>query len=67
MNCDGFPHLAAVQVAASVPIWFTWYLPACVLGVSVAAYIARLTRSAMLEVLSRDFILVARALGVREN
>lgn len=42
-------------------------LPACVLGVSVAAYIARLTRSAMLEVLSRDYILVARVLGVREH
>lgn len=42
-------------------------LPACVLGVSVAAYIARLTRSAMLEVLSREYILVARALGVKEH
>ncbi|MGK7871177.1 ABC transporter permease [Falsiroseomonas sp. E2-1-a20] len=42
-------------------------LPAIVLGVSVAAYIARLTRSAMLEVLGQDFIRVARAMGVPEH
>lgn len=42
-------------------------LPALVLGVSVAAYIARLTRSAMLEVLSQDYIRVARAMGVPDN
>ncbi|MGG5890886.1 ABC transporter permease [Falsiroseomonas sp. HC035] len=42
-------------------------LPAIVLGVSVAAYIARLTRSAMLEVLGQDFIRVARAMGVPER
>ncbi len=42
-------------------------LPAIVLGISTAAYIARLTRSAMLEVLSQDYIRVARAMGVREQ
>jgi peptide/nickel transport system permease protein len=42
-------------------------LPALVLGVSIAAYIARLTRSAMLEVLSQDYIRVARAMGVPER
>ena len=42
-------------------------LPALVLGVSVAAYIARLTRSAMLEVLGQDYIRVARAMGVPER
>lgn len=42
-------------------------LPAAVLGVSVAAYIARLTRSAMLEVIGQDYIRVARAMGVRES
>jgi peptide/nickel transport system permease protein len=41
-------------------------LPALVLGLSVAAYIARLTRSAMLEVLGQDHIRVARAMGVPE-
>ncbi len=42
-------------------------LPALVLGVSTAAYIARLTRSAMLEVLGADHIRVARAMGVPER
>lgn len=42
-------------------------LPAIVLGFSVAAYIARLTRSAMLEVLGQDFVRVARAMGVPER
>lgn len=42
-------------------------LPAIVLGFSVAAYIARLTRSAMLEVLGQDYIRVARAMGVGET
>jgi peptide/nickel transport system permease protein len=42
-------------------------LPALVLGLSVAAYIARLTRSAMLEVLGQDYIRVARAMGVPER
>lgn len=42
-------------------------LPALVLGLSVAAYIARLTRSAMLEVLGQDYVRVARAMGIAEN
>jgi len=42
-------------------------LPSLVLGFSVAAYIARLTRSAMLEVLSQDYVRVARAMGVPER
>jgi peptide/nickel transport system permease protein len=62
-----FPALGA----SSSTKWLTQVhhliLPAAVLGVSVAAYIARLTRSAMLEVLSQDYIRVARALGVSER
>ncbi len=42
-------------------------LPAIVLGLSVSAYIARLTRSAMLEILGADYIRVARAMGVAEH
>ena len=42
-------------------------LPALVLGFSVAAYIARLTRSTMLEVLGQDYVRVARAMGVPER
>jgi peptide/nickel transport system permease protein len=42
-------------------------LPSLVLGFSVTAYIARLTRSAMLEVLGQDYVRVARAMGVLER
>jgi ABC-type dipeptide/oligopeptide/nickel transport system permease component len=39
-------------------------LPAITLGLVMAAYITRVTRSAMLHVLSEDFIRTARAKGV---
>lgn len=42
-------------------------LPAGVLGLSVAAYITRLTRSAMLEILGADHVRVARAMGIPER
>ena len=41
-------------------------LPALVLGLVYAAYIARLTRGGMLEVLNQDFIRTARAKGASE-
>ncbi|HEY5550719.1 MAG TPA: ABC transporter permease subunit [Opitutaceae bacterium] len=56
--------------------WFNasgWYspidrvLPAMTLGFVYAAYIARLTRGGMLEVLSQDYIRTARAKGAKES
>jgi oligopeptide transport system permease protein len=56
--------------------WFNasgWYepidrvLPAATLGCVYAAYVARLTRGGMLEVLSQDFIRTARAKGASET
>jgi len=56
--------------------WFNasgWYepidrvLPSLVLGLVYAAYVARLTRGGMLEVLSQDFIRTARAKGAGET
>lgn len=41
-------------------------LPAITLGIVYAAYIARLTRGGMLEILSQDFIRTARAKGASE-
>jgi oligopeptide transport system permease protein len=41
-------------------------LPSLVLGLVYAAYVARLTRGGMLEVLSQDFIRTARAKGAGE-
>jgi ABC-type dipeptide/oligopeptide/nickel transport system permease component len=42
-------------------------LPAVALGTRSIAFLARVTRSAMLEVLSSDFIRTARAKGLRER
>ncbi len=47
--------------------WFErtdWILPAVTMGLIYAAYIARLTRGGMLEVLNQDYIRTARAKGV---
>jgi oligopeptide transport system permease protein len=49
--------------------WGSWrhvVLPAITLGTFYAAYIARLTRAGMLEVIGQDFIRTARAKGLRE-
>jgi peptide/nickel transport system permease protein len=42
-------------------------LPALTVGFASAAYIARLVRSSMLEVLLQDYVVTARAKGVRER
>jgi peptide/nickel transport system permease protein len=42
-------------------------LPATTLGVGLVALIARVTRSAMLDVLTRDYIRTGRAKGLRES
>lgn len=62
-----FPALGASSSDYWVDQLHHLALPAIVLGFSVAAYIARLTRSAMLEVLGQDYVRVARAMGVRES
>ena len=50
--------------------WYTWgdmVLPSLTLGLYYAAYVARLTRGGMLEVLNQDFIRTARAKGASET
>jgi ABC-type dipeptide/oligopeptide/nickel transport system permease component len=42
-------------------------LPALTLGISGAGFLARITRSQMLEILSEDYIRTARAKGLREK
>ncbi len=50
--------------------WYTWQdrvLPALTLGFVYSAYIMRLTRGGMLEVLTQDYIRTARAKGASET
>ncbi|RYD25405.1 MAG: ABC transporter permease [Verrucomicrobiaceae bacterium] len=42
----------------------SWVLPAITLGLATAAYLSRLTRAGMLEILSQDYIRTAKAKGV---
>lgn len=44
-----------------------YLLPAFVLGTRAAAFIARMTRSSMLEVIRQDFVRTARSKGVSES
>lgn len=44
-----------------------WVLPSLVIGLSIAAYIARLTRSSVLEVQRSDYVTTARAKGLPER
>ncbi len=42
----------------------SWLLPAITLGLGTAAYLSRLTRAGMLDVLGQDFVRTAKAKGV---
>lgn len=44
-----------------------WLVPAAVLGFGTFAYVTRLTRSSMLEVMQQDYIRTARAKGLGER
>lgn len=44
-----------------------WVIPAAILGFGTFAYITRLTRSTMLEVMQQDYVRTARAKGLRER
>jgi peptide/nickel transport system permease protein/oligopeptide transport system permease protein len=56
-------YLGWFPVAGTGTIWHL-VLPAITLGTGIASVLARMTRSAMLEVLSQDYIRTARAKGV---
>ncbi|NNC88505.1 MAG: ABC transporter permease [Akkermansiaceae bacterium] len=64
--------LLQTQIAMRIPAlkvagWenpLDWILPAITLGLAPAAYLARLTRGGMLEILNQDFVRTARAKGV---
>jgi oligopeptide transport system permease protein len=64
----------ALQIAKVVPIFkvagwggpLDWVLPSICLGAATAAYVARITRAGMNDVLNQDYIRTARAKGVSE-
>lgn len=62
-----FSHQLQIFPAALWEGWRYMILPAFTLALLPAAYIARLTRASMLDVLDRDFIRTVRAKGVGEG
>ncbi len=63
IHVQWFPVISAKT--GSIEAWFqSIALPALNLGLIMAAYITRVTRSAMLEVLQEDYVRTARAKGV---
>lgn len=60
VNLKWFPTTGADSLASLV-------LPAFTLGTSVAAVVARFTRSSLIEVMKEDYIRTARAKGIREK
>ena len=62
---DAFTHPADF-VAGVGDVLYHLTLPALALGFTLAATVSRLSRSAMLEVISQDYIRTARAKGQRE-
>ncbi len=59
-----FPVIGNANLADPADRLWKLVLPAATLGLVMAAYITRVTRSAMLQVLGEDFIRTARAKGV---
>ncbi len=47
--------------------WKPWILPSFVLAIPTAAFLARLTRSSVLEVMRQDYVRTARAKGLAER
>ena len=47
--------------------WTSWFMPAFVLSIPTAAFLARLTRSSILEVMRMDYVRTARAKGLSER
>lgn len=68
VNLRWFPAIGYKPISAGLDQWLRYLiLPGLSVGLPFSASIARLTRSAMLEVLGQDYITVARAKGMNEK
>lgn len=67
VNLQWLPAIGYQPLSEGFWEWFSrLILPALAIGLPFSAIITRITRSSMLEVLQEDYIIVARAKGLRE-
>jgi ABC-type dipeptide/oligopeptide/nickel transport system permease component len=66
VSLDLFPSIGGGELNDLVDRLYHLILPALTLGLIMTAYITRMTRSAMLEVIQQDYISTARAKGISE-
>jgi ABC-type dipeptide/oligopeptide/nickel transport system permease component len=67
VELDWFPVVGGGELSDLRDNLHHLFLPALSLGLIMTAYITRMTRSAMLEVLNADYMRTARAKGLRER
>ncbi len=68
VNLRMFPAIGYKPMSAGLDQWLRYLvLPGLAVGLPFSASIARLTRSAMLEVLGQDYITLARSKGLNET
>lgn len=68
VNLRMFPAIGYKPMSAGLDQWLRYLiLPGLAVGLPFSASIARLTRSAMLEVLGQDYITLARSKGLNER
>ncbi|MYA93871.1 MAG: ABC transporter permease, partial [Chloroflexi bacterium] len=68
VNLRWFPAIGYKPMSAGLDQWLRYLiLPGLAVGLPFSASIARLTRSAMLEVLGQDYISLARSKGLNER
>ncbi|MCY4020912.1 MAG: ABC transporter permease [Chloroflexi bacterium] len=68
VNLRMFPAIGYKPISAGLDQWLRYLiLPGLAVGLPFSASIARLTRSAMLEVLGQDYITLARSKGLNER
>lgn len=67
VHLDWLPAIGAGDFSDPLTVVKSLILPACALGLRLAALMVRITRGTMLDVLKSDYVRTARAKGVKEQ
>jgi len=67
VQLDWFPVVGAGKAGNVPSLLYHLVLPALTLGLIMTAYVTRMTRSAMLNIMSEDYVRTARAKGLNEQ